>query len=44
MGELTDQLRSFLGGRRYAVLATDDPDGGIHSADRGLAGAVVPSG
>jgi PPOX class probable F420-dependent enzyme len=30
MGELTDQLRSFLGGRRYAVLATHDPDGGIH--------------
>ena len=30
MGELTDQLRSFLDGRRYAVLATHDPDGGIH--------------
>jgi PPOX class probable F420-dependent enzyme len=30
MGELTDRLRSFLGGRRYAVLATHDPDGGIH--------------
>jgi hypothetical protein len=30
MGELTDQLRSFLGGRRYAVLATHDPDGGIN--------------
>ena len=30
MGELTDQLRSFLGGRRYAVLATHDPDGDIH--------------
>jgi PPOX class probable F420-dependent enzyme len=30
MGELTGQLRSFLGGRRYAVLATHDPDGGIH--------------
>ena len=29
MGELTDRLRSFLGGRRYAVLATHDPDGGI---------------
>ena len=29
MGELTDQLRSFLGERRYAVLATHDPDGGI---------------
>jgi PPOX class probable F420-dependent enzyme len=28
--ELTDQLRSFLGERRYAVLATNDPDGGIH--------------
>src|SRR3954469_16533913 len=30
MGELTDELRFFLGGRRYAVLATHDPDGGIH--------------
>ena len=30
MAELTDQLRSFLGGRRYAVLATHDPHGGIH--------------
>jgi PPOX class probable F420-dependent enzyme len=30
MIELTDELRSFLGGRRYAVLATHDPDGGIH--------------
>ena len=30
MGELTDQSRSFLGGRRYAVLATHDRDGGIH--------------
>jgi PPOX class probable F420-dependent enzyme len=30
VGELTDQLRSFLGERRYAVLATHDPDGGIH--------------
>ena len=30
MRELTDQVRSFLGGRRYAVLATHDPDGGIH--------------
>jgi PPOX class probable F420-dependent enzyme len=28
--ELTDELRSFLGDRRYAVLATHDPDGGIH--------------
>jgi PPOX class probable F420-dependent enzyme len=30
MGELTDELRFFLGERRYAVLATHDPDGGIH--------------
>lgn len=30
MGELTDELRSFLGERRYAVLATTDPDGGSH--------------
>ena len=30
MSELTDQLRSFLGGRRYAVLATHDPGGSIH--------------
>ena len=30
MGELTDKLRFFLGERRYAVLATHDPDGGIH--------------
>lgn len=30
MGELSDELRSFLGERRYAVLATHDPDGGIH--------------
>jgi PPOX class probable F420-dependent enzyme len=30
MGELTDDLRSFLGERRYAVLATHDPHGGIH--------------
>ena len=29
MGGLTDELRSFLGERRYAVLATYDPDGGI---------------
>ena len=29
MGELTDELLSFLGERRYAVLATHDPDGGI---------------
>ena len=27
MGELTDRVRSFLGERRYAVLATRDPDG-----------------
>jgi PPOX class probable F420-dependent enzyme len=30
LGHLTDQLRSFLDGRRYAVLATHDLDGGIH--------------
>ena len=30
MGELTDELRSFLDERRYAVLATNDLDGGIH--------------
>jgi PPOX class probable F420-dependent enzyme len=30
VGELTDELRSFLGERRYAVLATHDPGGGIH--------------
>ena len=30
MDEPTNKLRSFLGGRRYAVLATHDPDGGIH--------------
>jgi PPOX class probable F420-dependent enzyme len=29
VGELTDHMRSFLGERRYAVLATHDPDGGI---------------
>src|SRR5919204_4843571 len=29
VGELTDELRSFLRERRYAVLATHDPDGGI---------------
>ena len=29
MAELTDELRSFLSERRYAVLATHDPDGGI---------------
>jgi PPOX class probable F420-dependent enzyme len=30
MGKLTDELRSFLGERRYAVLATRDPNGDIH--------------
>jgi PPOX class probable F420-dependent enzyme len=30
MAELTDELRSFLGERRCAVLATHDPDGAIH--------------
>jgi len=30
LGELTDDLRSFLGERRYAVLGTHDADGGIH--------------
>ena len=30
MAELTDELRSFLDERRYAVLATRDPDDGIH--------------
>jgi PPOX class probable F420-dependent enzyme len=29
VGNLTDELRSFLRERRYAVLATHDPDGGI---------------
>jgi PPOX class probable F420-dependent enzyme len=29
VAELTDHTRSFLGERRYAVLATHDPDGGI---------------
>jgi PPOX class probable F420-dependent enzyme len=29
MRELTDDLRSFLGERRYSVLATHDADGGI---------------
>jgi PPOX class probable F420-dependent enzyme len=28
--ELTDGWRAFLAERRYAVLATYDPDGGIH--------------
>ena len=31
MGGLTDEL-AFLGERRYAVLATHDPDGGIRLA------------
>jgi PPOX class probable F420-dependent enzyme len=30
MAELTDDVRSFLAERRCAVLATHDPDGGIH--------------
>ena len=30
MAELTDRLRAFFDERRYAVLATHDPDGGIH--------------
>jgi PPOX class probable F420-dependent enzyme len=30
VGELTDKLRSFLSERRYAVLATHDPDDGMH--------------
>ena len=30
MGELTDDLRSFLAERRCAVLATQDPSGQIH--------------
>jgi PPOX class probable F420-dependent enzyme len=30
MAELTDPLRAFLAERRYAVLATHDPGGGIH--------------
>src|SRR4051812_3298246 len=29
MSELTEELRSFLRERRYAVLATHDPDGSI---------------
>jgi PPOX class probable F420-dependent enzyme len=32
MGELTDEVRTFLAGRRYAVLGTHDPDGGIRLA------------
>jgi PPOX class probable F420-dependent enzyme len=30
LGKLTDELGSFLAQRRYAVLATHDPDSGIH--------------
>lgn len=30
MGELTDELRTFLAELRYAVLASNDADGGIH--------------
>jgi PPOX class probable F420-dependent enzyme len=30
VGKLTDELRAFLDELRYAVLATHDPDGGIH--------------
>jgi PPOX class probable F420-dependent enzyme len=30
VGGLTDELRTFLGERRYAVLATHDRDGGVH--------------
>ncbi len=30
MAELTDEVRSFLNERRCAVLATHDPDGGMH--------------
>lgn len=30
MAELTNEVRSFLGERRCAVLATHDPDGRIH--------------
>ena len=29
MSELTDDLRTFLGGRRYAVLGTHEPDNSI---------------
>ena len=32
MSELTDEMRSFLDERRYAVLATHDPDGGVRLA------------
>ena len=32
MGKLTDEMRSFLAERRYAVLATHDPDDGIRLA------------
>jgi PPOX class probable F420-dependent enzyme len=30
VSELTNELRSFLGGRRCAVLATHEPEGDIH--------------
>jgi PPOX class probable F420-dependent enzyme len=30
MAELSDPLRAFLAERRYAVLGTHEPDGGIH--------------
>jgi PPOX class probable F420-dependent enzyme len=30
MTDLTDELRALLGERRYAVLATHDPNDGIH--------------
>ena len=30
MSELTDDVRAFLSERRYAVLATHDPNDGIH--------------
>jgi len=32
MAELTDEMRTFLGERRYAVLATHDPDASIRLA------------
>jgi nitroimidazol reductase NimA-like FMN-containing flavoprotein (pyridoxamine 5'-phosphate oxidase superfamily) len=30
VSELTDELRALLTGRRYATLATDDPEATIH--------------
>jgi PPOX class probable F420-dependent enzyme len=30
LAEMTDHVRSFLAERRHAVLATHDPDGGVH--------------